>query len=647
MSLGGVIQRIRLLIQAQGGGQAAGILGRLAAIIGSMPAQIAAVGAATAKVTFELGQMGARVRDVENAFRAAGGTTEAFNKAMEGLRGTVSDDFLRRQFNLANTLGISAEQFAQLTKVASAAAAALGKDVPDALNDVVVAVSRQSKLILDNIGITLDVGEANERYARSIGKTVEQLTEAEKQQAFFNEVMRRAKPLLDRAPDESHAAKYQRISAAIQNAKDSLVSFVDVLLENSRLLQTDARNLESDIGSLIRAGRSAAEAARFLAASHSDVTREQRRAIAKSLGILEEFNQEVRDRVFDPETKQALEAWDSAISTVERGFANMAKSIGDAIERQRRFQEEIKKTLASDEFLVFAGALGGIVSPALGGQLLEAARAARGEAIERPKAKERTASGRRSMLPEFLPPITPRPEDGGLSAGLGFDSLAFEPVGGPGILDILGGVSEAAGEATAKAVDATTQAVDTLAQSLNEARMQAEVFEQVMTSAAGAMGAGFGNAIVGALLFGKSFGEAMKQAIASAAQFNLVKAIENTALGLAALAFGNAAQAGLFFAAAKAHGLVGGIAAAIGAGTGAFSGGGAGGRGGAGAGPGGQLPRRSDFDTRGRDEGPREVVFNLNFAGRPLATEKDIGAAVRRALQATANVRGVAPLPAR
>lgn len=77
-------------------------------------------------------------------------------------------------------------RFEELAEVAFKASKVMGISVTDALDSIVLGISRQSRLILDNIGIVLSVTQANEAYAESLGKTVKELTDAERQMAFLN-----------------------------------------------------------------------------------------------------------------------------------------------------------------------------------------------------------------------------------------------------------------------------------------------------------------------------------------------------------------------------------------------------------------------------------------------------------------------------
>lgn len=67
----------------------------------------------------------------------------------------------------------------------------------EALDDIVTGLGRGSAMILDNLGIVVNQKEAQEEYAASLGKTVEQLSEAEKKQALINKVVADGKAELE------------------------------------------------------------------------------------------------------------------------------------------------------------------------------------------------------------------------------------------------------------------------------------------------------------------------------------------------------------------------------------------------------------------------------------------------------------------
>ena len=79
--------------------------------------------------------------------------------------------------------------FTTLMEIARAKAKNMGQTTTEAFNDIVTGLGRGSAPILDNLGIIVNATEANEEYAKSIGKTASQLTDAEKKQALINKVV--------------------------------------------------------------------------------------------------------------------------------------------------------------------------------------------------------------------------------------------------------------------------------------------------------------------------------------------------------------------------------------------------------------------------------------------------------------------------
>ena len=69
-------------------------------------------------------------------------------------------------------------------------AAMMGITTTKALDDVILGISRGSRKILDNIGIVVSNSEANKIWAQKLGKSVHQLTDAERRAGFLSLTMR-------------------------------------------------------------------------------------------------------------------------------------------------------------------------------------------------------------------------------------------------------------------------------------------------------------------------------------------------------------------------------------------------------------------------------------------------------------------------
>ena len=103
--------------------------------------------------------------------------------------GTIDSLELMKKANQAAFLGLDISRLDDLLKVAKGAAQATGQSFEFMFDSIVLGIGRQSKLILDNLGILVSVEEANEKFARNVGKLASQLTDVERRQAFFNEAM--------------------------------------------------------------------------------------------------------------------------------------------------------------------------------------------------------------------------------------------------------------------------------------------------------------------------------------------------------------------------------------------------------------------------------------------------------------------------
>ncbi len=115
---------------------------------------------------------------------------EFIGKLRKVSRSTVSTADLIKSSSKALLLGIPAEEISQLLEIARASAIATGQSVQAAFDDIATGIGRSSPLILDNLGIIVKIGKANEDYAKTLGKTATALTAAEQKQALLNAVLK-------------------------------------------------------------------------------------------------------------------------------------------------------------------------------------------------------------------------------------------------------------------------------------------------------------------------------------------------------------------------------------------------------------------------------------------------------------------------
>ena len=127
------------------------------------------------------------------------------NKLRQAVNGTVSDLDLMTEANNALTLGVAdnVDQLAELFDSAQRVGKVLGLDTTQAVNSLVTGMGRQSKLMLDNLGIIVNVEDAYERFAEDMNIVGRELDDNEKKLAFNNETMRQLKETVALLGDES------------------------------------------------------------------------------------------------------------------------------------------------------------------------------------------------------------------------------------------------------------------------------------------------------------------------------------------------------------------------------------------------------------------------------------------------------------
>lgn len=147
-----------------------------------MAVEFVKLGAAVQRQTTALDSLamsaGTSGQEITQAIRSASGFTIDRMTAMSAANKAMMLDVAK-----------TPEQFERLTKVAVKLGRAMGVDAAKSIDDFVIAAGRQSMMIADNLGLTIKAGVANEKYAKILGKTVKELTTAEKKQAFLNEML--------------------------------------------------------------------------------------------------------------------------------------------------------------------------------------------------------------------------------------------------------------------------------------------------------------------------------------------------------------------------------------------------------------------------------------------------------------------------
>lgn len=168
--------------QSSGMGGLVGIYAAAAANVFAISAAFEALNAAAKFDTI--------IRGTEQLASAVGTSAASVIGALK----SITDEQLSmaeaaKNANLALSAGFDLDQIEKLGNVANKASKALGRNLTDAFQRITRGAIKLEPELLDEIGIFTRIEPAVQAYANSIGKSVNQLTNFERRQAFVNQVI--------------------------------------------------------------------------------------------------------------------------------------------------------------------------------------------------------------------------------------------------------------------------------------------------------------------------------------------------------------------------------------------------------------------------------------------------------------------------
>lgn len=233
-------------------------IGKVAVGIGVGTAALAGLGAAAVAAGLKLGNMvfdiaaaAAPLYDIQQAFegitaKAGVAADETLQVWKDASRGTVEATELMRNYNQATQLlGMTlADQVPQVLPSIAKVAAATGQSVTQLLNDFIRGIGRESIMILDNLGLTIDLEKVMGDFAKTIKKTGKELTKAERQQALMSYAAKALAENTAGIPDaaDSAAGSFARLKVLMTDTKDEIkMALVPAILPLADRLSALAR----------------------------------------------------------------------------------------------------------------------------------------------------------------------------------------------------------------------------------------------------------------------------------------------------------------------------------------------------------------------------------------------------------------------
>lgn len=180
------------------------------------------------KLASGFGELAKEVNQYTQVSNIYQGDLEAARRATQGL---VSDLDIMAAKNQLMTLGVKLSD-AEFTKMLGSLvkiSSSMNKDLKYSLESAVTMLSRQSTAVADNVGVVIKAEEAQRKYAEAIGKTANQLTDAEKKLAFnkdaLEQVTRKAESLAPRV--KTLGDDFEKLGTKIKNTTMRLGSWIN------------------------------------------------------------------------------------------------------------------------------------------------------------------------------------------------------------------------------------------------------------------------------------------------------------------------------------------------------------------------------------------------------------------------------------
>jgi hypothetical protein len=285
-----------------------------------------------------------------------------------GLRGTVAAVDLVQQANSALLLGLpaSAEKMGQLATISRRLSRAMGIDVKHGFASFVTGIGRQSRMLLDNLGIIVDTNQAYTIYAKKLGKAASQLTEVEKKQAFFNAALEAGAMRVEKMGEDVayNIGTFEKLGATSKDAGLSLAGLVlqygplfwmmKRVDDGSQKMRTSLYRANNEIdrssgvitkhlAELGRLNKKTAEYIMLLAQQ-----RKWQAEIRKEHEALKVTQHEGRIRAIDRETQRLQTRFDSIARVQDERdraitayYDNYFRRLGERLEREKVIEERL------------------------------------------------------------------------------------------------------------------------------------------------------------------------------------------------------------------------------------------------------------------------------------------------------------------
>lgn len=249
----------------------------------------------------------------------------------------------------ASAYGFSSEQVKEFTLAARRASVALGVDLDDAMNRIIRGVSKLEIELLDELGITVRLTEAYEKFQRNLGISQTALTGYQKQQAYANAVIEESTRRFGQLDQAMKATGWEKLAASMDQAVKSGQKYTANVLEPialklAELLEEDKIiTLREELERIAEAQQKASGNGKFL-----EMASLQEQADITIKDSLQEIAEETKKLEAAQRQLQQADPTSSYYANLELKVIKLKKSIQDmnqTLERQKtQFSENASAT---------------------------------------------------------------------------------------------------------------------------------------------------------------------------------------------------------------------------------------------------------------------------------------------------------------
>lgn len=154
--------------------------------------------------------------------------------------------------NMGAAAGLTSVQMKDLAQGAKAAATVLGRDVADAMYRLTRATTKIEPELIDELGILVKAKDAYDAYGKSIGKAADDLTGAQRQQAYSIAVIKELKDKYGELFGQLAANPYSKLLGTLQTESQKLFESLNTFLGPVvKLLSENPTGLMIALGSVV------------------------------------------------------------------------------------------------------------------------------------------------------------------------------------------------------------------------------------------------------------------------------------------------------------------------------------------------------------------------------------------------------------